>query len=211
MGYALVIRSRSAEKPLAEELVAARLDEAAVTGVPQAPPALQAAPTASPMSPAAVLPAPAPAPAAAAPADTAKPTQGPWTLRNDRARIEARLSRDSSFRGADFEIPFGGAEDELRRAFQFIVRLADSQGATVFDPQLAREVGLGAEEDVVVRWRRSQDWAVDIAGAVEDNRSMQAIVPPPPLLSRRNKVLLLIAGGFILVYWIVSSIADLLR
>ena len=60
-------------------------------------------------------------------------------------------------------------------------------------------------------WRRSQDWALDVAGSAEVPRSLGEIVQAPPILSRRNTILLAVGGALLAVYWLLRAIADLLR
>ena len=193
MGYEILIRKSRPDAPLPEAALAASLEEAARTGLPEPPPK---------ESPAAPSPAAIPASAGA----------GPWSLANGKARVGARLAReDASLTGADFDVPFGGSEDELRRAFLFVAALAESTGAAVFDPQLGREVGRGAVEEVVARWRQSQSWMVDVAGTYEDSRSLAAIEPVPPLVSRRAKIILLLLGAFLAVYWLIGAVGAAFR
>jgi hypothetical protein len=133
-------------------------------------------------------------------------------LRNGKGRVEVRLYRvEDAIRGADFDVPFPGSEEELRRAYDFLQQVAESLEALVFDPQLACEVGKGTVDDVVARWRQSQSWMVDVAGNVEDPRSLGDLVQPEPILNRRNKVILTVVGGFIVFYWLVETIADFWR
>jgi hypothetical protein len=226
VGYELAIRPRVAGKTLPARELVDRLKTAAATGMPGAPsgaaaaPAVQPAAAASPASeaPAAVAPAPS-APAALETvqpraSETSEPDlvkAGPWTLANGKARLIARLYRaDGEVRGVDLEVPFGGAEEELRRALEYAMTLADQLGALVFDPQLGREVVRSSIEDVVARWRQSQAWAADVTGEVSDERGVLEVKPPPPLLSRRAKAVLLIVAGFIVLYVLLNAIMDLL-
>ena len=80
-----------------------------------------------------------------------------------------------------------------------------------FDPQLGREVGRGAADEVVARWRQSQDWMVDVAGSYDDRRSLAEFTPPPPLINRGSKIVLIIIGGFIALYWLIGTLADFLH
>lgn len=132
-----------------------------------------------------------------------------WTLANGRASLRARLYRgEAGLLGADLEVPFGGAEEELRSAVDFALLGAQELGATVFDPQLLREVSRESTEDIVQRWRLSQQWAVDVAGSAEDTRSTMALTPAPPLLQRRHKIALGILGLLVLLYEALGLLVD---
>jgi len=111
-------------------------------------------------------------------------------------------------RGADFDVPFGGTEDELRRAYAAACQLAEEFGAAVFDPQLGRELGKAGIEEVVTRWRQSQEWMVGVAGDYDDRRAEVDIPPPQPLINRRNKVVLAIIGIFAFLFWLIGTITE---
>jgi hypothetical protein len=135
-----------------------------------------------------------------------------WELANGRGALRARLYRgEGGLGGADLEVPFGGAEEELRAAVDFALNGAAQVGATVFDPQLAREVGRESTEDIVERWRLSQRWAVDVAGTAEDSRSTLAFTPAPPLFQVRHKVALGILIGLGLLYKALGLVVDAMR
>lgn len=202
MGYELLVRSAAPDAPLSLDALVARLQQAAVEGIPQqqAQAAQGASPAPSAPEPAAPADAPAPAPAPAS-------AGGPWTLRNGKARVEAKLSfkEGGVLRGADVEVPFGGTPEEFTRALGFALGLAADLGGTLYDPQLAREIGKGGEESVLARWRESQAWMVDTVGVAEDHRSLGDLVEPPPLINSRNKVLLGIFGVLVTLYLIWSA------
>ena len=144
--------------------------------------------------------APPPAPAAES-----------WTIRNGEARLSARLFRvKAAIRGADFEVPFGGTEEEFRRVVACLLDAAKSVEGIVFDPQLGKELLAASTDEVVARWRQAQVWAADIAGTAEDHRGVLEFAPPPPLLTRKGKAALLVAGGFLAVYWVLSAVVELL-
>ena len=193
MGYELLIRSAGPDKPLDLSALAARLDALQASGLPSTPDPVAATPPVAPTTP-------------------ASHTAGPWSVPNGKGRLEARLfSVEGTPRGADFDVPFGGSEEELRRAIALILGSAETLAAVVFDPQLGREVGKGAVDEVVARWRQSQDWMVDVAGSYDDTRSLGEFTAPPPLVNRRSKIVLAILGGFIVIYWLIGRISDFLR
>jgi hypothetical protein len=198
VGYELHIRSSAPDRPVAQPALAASLDALQAAGLPET----AAVP---PPAPSTTTPAPPPP-------STAAPTAGPWSVQNGKGRFEARLCfLDGAFRGADFDVPFGGSEEELRRVFACVVETAAALGAVVFDAQLGREVGKGAADDVVARWRQSQDWMVDVAGSYDDSRSLAEFAKPPPIVNRTTKIVLGIVAGFIALYWLIGAIADFLR
>jgi hypothetical protein len=63
-------------------------------------------------------------------------------------------------------------------------------------------------EEVVARWRQSQSWVVDVAGAGEDPRSVMEFEPQRPLIGRRNKILLGVVFGLWLLYWVFGLVQD---
>ncbi|HEY3450881.1 MAG TPA: hypothetical protein VGK67_31275 [Myxococcales bacterium] len=215
LGYELLLRSPAPDQPVAAEALVSRILEAVATGVPTRP----SAPTAAASATAATAPAPsAPTPSTqstqstdAAPAAAPLPNplpQGPWTLKNGKGRVEVRLSRlegAEGLRGADFDVPFGGTEDELRTVYAFLLGLAEQLQLSVFDPQLATLVGKGSEESVVGRWQESQSWMVDTMGVMEDSRSLAPLTEPPPLVTRSNKILLAALGLLALLWWLWST------
>ncbi|MBI5547805.1 MAG: hypothetical protein HY901_28310 [Deltaproteobacteria bacterium] len=204
MGYELVIRSRTPHQPLSEADLTAVLCAAADTGLPELP-----TEPFSLGSEAGAAAAPLPSPVAPAQQPSCS---GPWTLRNGKGRLVAQLSRlEGRFRGVDFEVLLPCEENELRRAYLFIQQLAETLGATVFDPQLAREVGRPSVDEVVGKWKQSQAWLVDVAGMIEDPRSLGEMASTPPLVSRRGLAVLAIAGGFAFVYWLIGAVAELLK
>lgn len=223
MGYELLLRPPAPNLPVALDALVGKLLEAAANGVPplaQVSPPLAASasptPPASPASPAPSTPStPSIESAPAAPPLPSPLPLGPWTLKNGRGRVEVKLSKlegADGYRGADFDIPFGGTEEELRTAFAFVVSLADQLKLSAFDPQLANLVGKGSEEAVVDRWRSSKDWMVDTVGVLDDDRSVAPLTEPPSAINRTNKVILAIIGLLVLLWWIWSSLstADLL-
>lgn len=226
------------EDALRAWLERARREGIAAAAAPAPPPVTEAAPQEpkgeAPSSPAAApeaaqaqpspsnLPEPptaaaAPAHAPAAAGGAVAPSGGPaepvsWALANGRGTLRARLYRgEAGLLGADLEVPYGGAEDELRSAADFAFRGAQALGATVFDPQLLREIGRDSAEEVVGRWRLSQQWAVDIAGSAEDTRSTLALTETPPFLQRRHKIALGVVAVLVLLYEAVGLILDVAR
>jgi hypothetical protein len=213
VGYELHIRTTGPDKAIDGGALAARLDALQASGVPELPTPPVAVP-ATPATAAATPPAaPAPVPAATpAPAVASSLNPGPWSAKNGKGHLDVRLCFvDKILRGADFDVAFGGSEDEMRRAFACVVQTAEAVGVVVFDPQLGREVGRGAADEVVARWRQSQDWMVDVAGNYDDRRSLGEFAARPPLVNRSTKIVLVIIGGFIAIYWLIGTIADLLR
>ncbi len=199
MGYELLIRPRVGQPSLSEERLRGRLEHASQVG-------LEAA-LSSPKEEGASIPSPA-----AQRPDGSKGPAASWALPNGKAILQARLDwNDGQLRGVDLELPFGGNEGELRGAFTFAVSTACALDATVFDPQLAREVGREALEDVVARWQQSQSWVVDVVGAGEDPRSEMGLEPQRPLIGRRNKIILGVMVGLWLVYRVFGLVQDLFQ
>ncbi|MGI5861577.1 MAG: hypothetical protein ACOX6T_05905 [Myxococcales bacterium] len=191
MGYELVIRPRTPDKSFdAREIVAlvesreSRVEGKQADDAPEAAGQSEAAPDPVPES---------------------------WTIPNGEARFHARLYRvGEQVRGADFEVPFGGTEEEFRRVLACLLNAAKSLDGLVFDPQLGKELVEASTDEVVARWRQAQVWASDIVGNAEDHRGVLEFAPPPPLLTRRGKATLLVVGGFLAVYWILSTLVELL-
>ena len=197
MGYELLIRPRVGQPPLGEERLRGWLERASQFGL-EAGLAASRDPGAPPSPP-------------ERPAESTGPPVS-WALPNGKATLRARLDlSEGRLRGADLEVPFGGAEEELRGAFDFAIAAARDLDATVFDPQLAREVGREGVEEVVARWRQSQSWVVDVAGAGEDPRSVMEFEPQRPLIGRRNKILLGVILGLWLLYWVFGLVQDSLH
>lgn len=229
LGYELVIRPRTPDqnldgpallarlKALAREGVSAEVDATAesrepVSATPPAPgpPPGEESGTSSPDAKVGGAPA-----ADAQPLGDSAPPPAPaaesWTIRNGEARLSARLFRvEAAIRGADFEVPFGGTEEEFRRVVACLLDAAKSVEGIVFDPQLGKELLAASTDEVVARWRQAQVWASDIAGTAEDHRGVLEFAPPPPLLTRKGKAALLVAGGFLAVYWVLSAVVELL-
>ncbi len=223
MGYELLVRAPTAEKKLADAVLVEQLRQAVQVGLEtladsapaSAPTPASPAPTQDAAQPSAI---PTSATAAAADAlataaaDLPAELAGPLSIPNGPAKVAARLYRlEGGVAGADLEVAFGGTELELRRAFQFAQQLADQAGGVVFDPQLSVTVGRGSLEDVVGRWRTSQNWLGDVAGTLEDGRAMLDLAPPPPLISPRNRVILLVGGGLLALYWLVGVLLNAFR
>ncbi|MGC4115787.1 MAG: hypothetical protein QM765_14535 [Myxococcales bacterium] len=208
MGYELLLRSPAPDQPVALEALVQKIQAAVASGIPAQSPSAPSAPSAPSNEPtAAPGPAASPAPAAAASVPTPIPV-GPWTLKNGKGRVEVRLSKlegADGYRGADFDIPFGGTEEELRTALTYVLSLASELQLSAFDPQLAALIGKSSEESVVGRWRDSQNWMVDTIGVLDDSRSVAPLTEAPPLINRSNKIILGILGALALLWWLWSA------
>jgi hypothetical protein len=131
--------------------------------------------------------------------------RGPWSLPNGQTRVEARpWLDDTGLAGVDFDIPFGGSEEEMRKAFAFVTGLASSLQCLVFDPQLGREVGINSADEVISRWRASQGWMLDVVGGTPDNRAVAELAPTTPLIGWQVKVILVAAAGFATLLWLLD-------
>lgn len=209
MGYEILIRFH-ADRPVSQEVLSARLAALAAAGIPEpkGPAPAPDAPAATPPEAAAPAPASTEPPATPAAAPSAPAGAGPWVAANLKGRVDLRLSHvDGNLRGADFDVPFGGTEDEFRRAFAAAHELAEQLGATLFDPQLGHEVGKAGVEEAVSRWRQSQDWMVGVAGTFDVSRSTQELTTAPPLITRRNKIVLGLVGFFIFILWLLDRLS----
>lgn len=233
LGYELLIRPRAGQPPLPESELRAWLGRAQREGIragarqpPAEAPALEAprqAPSPPPATTEGAAPAARPAqseqppPSSGRDGDPGAPPEAPkepaaWELANGRGALRARFcGGGGGLGGADLEVPFGGAEEELRAAVDFALSGAAELGGTVFDPQLAREVSRESTEEIVERWRLSQHWAVDVAGTAEDLRSTLAFTPAPPLFQLRHKIALGILIGLGLLFEALGLVVDAMR
>jgi len=198
VGYELLLRSPAPDKPVLEEALREALIEAlqaaSLTGIPVAT---------SPTEGGTVGEV-----GAVAPAPEGKAT---WSLPNCKGLVEARLSRGEggALRGVDFDVPFGGTEDELRSAFLFVIDLCERLQLVVFDPQLACQIGRGSIEAVTGRWNQSRAWMRETVGVFDDPRSLAPIEEPAPMVTRGNKILLVVVGVIVFLLWLLTSLTPM--